>query len=388
MQLKGYCQPATCWQYLHDVSSSLEAVHSTGKSHGNISLAHVIVKGRHFELADNFGNTPKESDIWSLAASAMELMLGSPIFNGKGEDAVNSRTPIPSLASNDAHTLSELLCRCLSPSKSQRPSAAEIKDVAAKELKIAAGKHREVRMPKEVAGETEVHEIERKWPDSMMSINLKFLITLLLAFASWQSINAQTLEEAGEKELLRMRGSVLLLRDNTKENWDRAQDEISDQLNTFTLMDKLRDSVNDCKPISDRVKRLRINVIIGELKEGRRVQNSSKELLGGEDSRFSYSIFEKCIKKKATATYTIAGHSGKQVFVVIPYRAGNPYSCTLSVGNGEQLEPDNVDKEGISYFFIDTAAGPAPGEDITLKIYNGKNDNASFVIMNHNYKDK
>ena len=109
--LKGYCNMAVCWQFMHDVSSSLEAIHSRNKAHGKVSLGEVIIKGRRFELTENSSGTGKEEDIWCLAASAMELMLGSSIFNGKGEKEISANTPIPSLTDPDADRLNTLLTR-------------------------------------------------------------------------------------------------------------------------------------------------------------------------------------------------------------------------------------------------------------------------------------
>ena len=390
--LKGYCNMAVCWQFMHDVSSSLEAIHSRNKAHGKVSLGEVIIKGRRFELTENSSGTGKEEDIWCLAASAMELMLGSSIFNGKGEKEISANTPIPSLTDPDADRLNTLLTRCLSPIKGERPTASQIKERAAEEIEKVARKQREPRTPKELFGETEVEEIDRKWPDSIFAQVVKSIIIILMFITGVQALNAQTLEEAGEHELQLMRDAVILLRNDNEKSWEKAQNELKKLLNSFTLMDELRDNKNDCKPISSKVKRLGVNVIVSELKNGNRIQFSNRELLNGSNKNFAFSMFEKCIMKNATATYRITGRHGKQVFMIIPYRSGNKYSCTLQFSNEKQLKPVmkpvTKDKNGISYYFIETENGPEPGDTITLTITNEKNENASFVIMNHNYRDK
>jgi hypothetical protein len=386
--LKGYCNMAVCWQFMHDISSSLENIHSRNKAHGKVSLGNVIVEGRHFKLVENCSGAEKEEDIWCLAASAMELMLGSSIFNGKGEGEINTNTPIPSLAAPEAEKLNALLVQCLSPVKEKRATATQIKDIAAREINRTAEKRREPKMQKEFIGETTVEEIDSKWPDNIFTQTIRSIIVLLIFLTGTQTMNAQTLEEAGEHELLQMRNAVLLLRNDNEKSWNKAQDELDKLKEIFTLMDELRDSKNDCKPISSEVKRFGVNIIVSELKNGRRIQLSNRELLDGSDERFDFSMFEKCIKKNSTATYKMTGRYGKQVFLVIPYRSGNKYSCSLQFGERAPLKPDIIDKNGISYFFIDANEGPSPEETTTLKITNKKNGNASFVIMNHNYREK
>ena len=386
--LRGYCNLTVCWQFLYDISSSLEVIHSHNKAHGKVSLGEVVIKGRHFKLNENNSETAKEEDVWCLAASAMELMLGSSIFNGKGENEINANTPLPSLPDLEADRLNTLLTQCLSPVKKERPTVSQIKDTAAEEIKKAAGKRREPRMKKEFFGKTEAEEIDRRWPDCISVQAIRSIIVILMLLTGVHTLKAQTLEQAGESELRQMRDAVLLLRNENEESWDKAQDELEKLINTFTLMDELRDSKNDCKPISSKVKRLGVNIIVSELKNGNRVQLSNRELLDGSDENFAFSMFEKCINKKATATYKMTGRHGKQVFMIIPYRSGNKYSCSLQFGNREPLKPASIDNNGISYYFIDTEDGPKPGDTITLTITNGRDENASFVIMNHNHRNK
>jgi hypothetical protein len=108
--------------------------------------------------------------------------------------------------------------------------------------------------------------------------------------------------------------------------------------------------------------------------------------LSGDNPHFEYSLFEKGIKKGATATYTLSGRSGQQCFVIVPYSAGQAYSTELRIGSGTALRPDK-DENGVTYYVISSKAGPKPGENITLKITNkDSRSNASFVVINHNYR--
>ena len=89
ISLRGHCSTALCLQYIRQVAAQLDALHSQQQTHGQVGLRQVSINDHDFVLnpsaATHTGNP--ESDIWQLAASAMELMLGTPILNGGGEKA-------------------------------------------------------------------------------------------------------------------------------------------------------------------------------------------------------------------------------------------------------------------------------------------------------------
>lgn len=387
--IKGFCTLPVCWLYLHDIATELVTIHGKGMAHGNISVTATALSDNRFTLCNGGTGTTAESDIWQLAASAMELMLGSPIMNGKGERGMRADTPIPMLPNKDADALNRLLSRCLAFEKEKRPKAIEVAECAKKEMERIAQAQREQKPRQAMTRKDTLEKFERQWPEAIKANITRIIAFLAVATIGCTSLQAQTVEMNGEEMLTTMRDAVLLLRNNDEASWERAQDEFQKHLNSVTLMDELQDRTNDCLPIAGKVKKRGVNRLITELKNGRRVQNSERELLDGSDSRFNYSIFEKCIKQGATSTYTMKGRSGKQVYLVIPYKTDNRYSCKLIMEGERVFEPSLADENGISYFFIESDNGPQENETVTLKISNGeKNGNASFVIINHNYRDK
>ncbi len=85
----------------------------------------------------------------------------------------------------------------------------------------------------------------------------------------------------------------------------------------------------------------------------------------------------------------MTGRSGRQVFLIIPHSANQPYAVELRKNDGTILPATGKDANGITYFFISTQYGPEAGEPLTLKISNkDPNKNAAFVIINHNYRNK
>ena len=391
--LKGFCSIPLCWQFIREISEQLETVHASGRVHGRVDLGHVVIEGDHFvlEKEDSFKEQTTESDIWSLAASAFELMIGSPIFNGEGENSQNENTPIPSLPQPEAESLNRLLHSCLSIQKVQRPTAAEIRSAATDALARVGHQERQPRVHAIAHTQEQLDSIDRQWPEKMVTGALRGVAVLLVLLFStaFSSLQAQVKLNAGEEVTQDLLDAVLLLRHSDARSWNKAQDELEKWLPKFTLMNELQDQENDCLLINSQVKSFGVNRIVSELKRGNRVQNSGRELLDGADVRFNYSLFEKGVKMGRTATYTMSGRSGKQVFLVVPFASVQPYTVELVKADGTVIPPYGKDANGITYFEVDQAGGPAPGETLTLKITNkDASHNASFVIINHNYRDK
>ena len=388
--LKGYCPLGVCWQYLYDLADTIADMHSQGCCCGKIDLNRVQIDGPHFVLPPNNEGGCVGSDIWSLAASAMELVLGTPILNGKGEGAMRANTPIPLLSYKGYDAMNVLLQRCLAFDKEQRPTAVEVRDTAKKEIKRLASKPREKRKLLASSSANTANEIDNRWPESMIDGMKNVMLSLLLALFACLPLKAQAgLEVNGETETAKLLNAVLLLREAGNEQWNEAQEQFSKYANLVTLMDELKDRENDCLLVKSSIRHFGVNRIINAVKRGRRVQNSGKELLDGADARFKYSIYEKGVKKGCTATYKMTKRNGKQVFVIVPYLATQMYDTQLYVEGGVVYEPSMRDKNGVTYYYIDTEQGPCDSDILKLKIMNADDDaNASFVVINHNYRNK
>lgn len=387
--LRGFCSVEMCWRFLHDMADALAALHAQGAYYGRIDLRSVIVDGQHFLLPQDGKSGCASSDIWSLAAAAMELMLGSPILNGKGEVAMNAKTPVPILPNRECDAVNALLQRCLAYDKAARPAAAEVRTIADNEILRLSVKKRETRQLFAGTKAEERDEIDKKWPESIVDGVKNIIICLVLTLFACLPAMAQTsLETNGENETAKLLNAVLLLRDASDEQWNEAQDLFAKYANLVTLMDELKDRENDCLLVKKNVNHFGVNRIINAVKRGRRVQNSGKELLDGADARFKYSIYEKGVRKGCTAAYEMTKRSGKQVFVIIPYSAMQKYETNLYVEGGTVYQPTMRDKNGVTYYYIDAEPGPCAGDTLKLDITNNGNANAAFVIINHNYRNK
>lgn len=389
--LKGFCSIRVCWQFIYDVSGELEQLHASQNTHGSVDLSHVRVHGEHFELMDSVRPSTPASDVWALAASAMELILGSPIFNGGGESSQNANTPIPALPFPNAESLNLLLHRCLDNSAENRPSATEILEISRKELgndHISHGRKR--RMHPSTQTQEMMNKTDRQWPERMIAGPSRALLLLLtIMLSTLFSFGQIQLDKKQESVTCKLMDAVLILRQDNKQSWDSAQAVLEQIVPFFTLMNELQDEQNDCGLIGADVESFGVNRMVTELKKGGFIQNPIRELLNGSDPRFDYSLFEKGINKGSTATYTMTGRSGRQVFLIIPHSANQPYTVELRKKDGTILPAKGKDANGITYFIVNTQYGPEAGESLTLKISNkDPNKNVSFVIINHNYRNK
>lgn len=388
--LKGFCSIRLCWQFFYDVANTLEIIHASGKSHGAVDLNHVKIEGEHFGLMEGTNDSAMTSDIWSLAASAMELVLGSPIFNGEGESSQKPNTPIPTLPYPNTDQLNMLLHSCLDTDIHRRPSAAEIKRIAKEELEKIPSSGRKLRVLPSVKAQGSLEKTDLQWPERMVAgVAHSILILLMITLPNLVSFGQTTLDEHEEIVTSKLLNAVLVLRQGDTIAWKTAYDELAKQQSQFTLMNELKDERNDCSLVTENVQSFGVNRIVADLKMGMRVQNTGQELLDGSDTRFKYSLFEKGIKKGCTSTYTLKGRLGKQVFLIVPFAADQPYISELRKSDGTLIAPSGKDTDGITYYFVNTETGPSFGETLMLKISNKDlKNNASFVIINHNYRNK
>ena len=394
--IKGHVSVRRCCQFMFEVASELNLQSSQRKVLPVLTLEDIMIDGSHFSpsnddqsklFSNRFDMIPaqhetisQEDSVWNLAALTMELYLGYPIFNGEGMKAQKAGTPIPSIPNKEAKGLNLILAKCLSHAKSSRPSLQDVITMTSNELDRLP---EEKRMPRNM-GDSKKREnqnnIDRMWPDEFrksMTVLLFLLFSLPLAA---QSI----LRDKGETELANVLDAVLTIKKGGESNWNVAKTALAKHSGDFTLMDELKDKAHDCVMISSQVKSLGVNRMMNDIKRTNSVQNTGKDLLDGSDPRFNYSIYEKGIRGNVTATYTMTGRSGKQVFMVIPYAVGQEYATTIRI-NGKSYAPTSKDKNGISYFFLDK--GIVGNQELTLMIENKESLNASFVIANHNYRD-
>ena len=389
--MKGFSSKEVCWQYINDISSRLEELHSAGMALGRVELANVKVEGNSFSLIDNSPCKGSLSgDIWNLAASAFELMLGVPLFNGLGERAQKESTPLPSLPGSGMESLNALLRRCMCYKKENRPSMSEINRIAAGELEKCASQPRRKRSLPKNGTSKPCGKYDKEWPESMTLLrnSIISLLFLLLSSAQLQAQTHSVLDSNDEETTIKLIEATLLLRSGEEKKWNEARNEFSKRIGIFTLMDELKDRSHDCALLPSQVKCFGINRMIKELKSEKSVQNTGKGLLDGSDTRFNYSIYEKGIKRCSEALYEMSGRYGKQIFAVVPFSPSQNYETELCVAGGIVYEPSYKGTDGVTYYCIESGEAPAQGSSLQLKIKNNDSNNASFVIINHNYRNR
>lgn len=220
---------------------------------------------------------------------------------------------------------------------------------------------------------------------------LFYLYTML--FVS-MTLFAQTVQEGGRTidhtvksdvqivnhELAALVDVVRLLRIQNQENFDKAAKYLKED-RLWTAMSetgKLQDT--ECKP-ADKVPGFKLNRILSGVSRERKYVSAKGEMLNGEDGRYDYSLYERSLKKKRKATYTLKKRSGKQTFVVVPFFAQKG-SLAVSI-NGKKLSSTQEDKDGtIICSFVPS------GQNISVTIANKSNNHLSFVVINHNSRKK
>ena len=162
----GKCDEKTCWQFLHDVAAGLAHLHNQNPPiiHQDIKPDNILINQGEYVITD-FGislNTqsgedddgivkgtkpymPPEKfsegysgpimagDIWALGASAFELITGQLPFP-QGGSMQKIDTPIPHINGNYSEDLKELIARCMSYHRWDRPLARDIEEIA--EIKL------------------------------------------------------------------------------------------------------------------------------------------------------------------------------------------------------------------------------------------------------------
>lgn len=80
---------------------------------------------------DGFSSLPiPESDIWSLGATAFELLTGKTPFGTSGGEKQNRNTPFPKIVAPVSNNLKRIISSCIEANATKRPTAEAIVDLA------------------------------------------------------------------------------------------------------------------------------------------------------------------------------------------------------------------------------------------------------------------
>lgn len=143
----------------------------------------------------------------------------------------------------------------------------------------------------------------------------------------------------------------------------------------ITLMDEIeRDTKHEFR--GNGANKFKMNQVVtyvysrqntGMVSKGDYFNSTEKDVL--------YSVIEKNVKSKQTATYTLTGHLGMQEFVFVSYNPKTNFSATVNGKSATEKE------KGVQTIRIDHVK---KSDTITFSITNNSGYDESFVILNHN----
>ncbi len=203
------------------------------------------------------------------------------------------------------------------------------------------------------------------------------LYIAVLAFVLADSAAAQT----GNKELDRLVGIATMLRSADAAVFNRAQKMLEDDA-LWTPMDELgRLQATECTP-AEKVTRFKLNRLLSRADGQRKYVTSRGDFLNGEDERYDYSLYERSLRARQSATYSLKGRVGQQTFVLVPHSASaNGLSLSVSAPGVTFNAPKKLPN---GCLLVSTAGKLSKEQRITLCVKNASAAPQSFVLINHN----
>ena len=167
--LCGYGRPSMAWKLLLDISRQLEPLHDTGHAYGNISPDSIVIDSDGKFVLDALSadeqKGSREADIWYLGAAVFELLMGMPLFGGKGNAVQTGSTPVPRFSTRYGEELSRLVKDCLNYDPKMRPDAGSICKASLEGLSECA-RTDSARRPGNLSSEN-VQPDMNYWPEQM-----------------------------------------------------------------------------------------------------------------------------------------------------------------------------------------------------------------------------
>lgn len=208
-----------------------------------------------------------------------------------------------------------------------------------------------------------------------MRLRYSYLIMCVIAqICTAQNVAIQ------DKELASLVGVAKMLRVQNEANFEKAKQilKADDKWTPMSETGDVRDT--ECKPV-DKALGFKLNRILTSVARERKYVSTKGEMLNGEDERYNYSLYERSLKKKSEATYTLKNRHGKQTIIIVPFNAqkGN---LTVRI-NGKRLSSAKELDDGIII-----CGFSVKNKDITLTVSNKSTEPLSFVIINHNSRKK
>ena len=383
-EIAGYATEKQVWQMMLNLSESC----GTGVL-GNVTHRDIVISGSEYlmqkiqnpaagkkkafaapETFKTVGMSGSEtSDIWTLGAVAFYMITGENVFEGKGGETQNANTQIPRISSTHASgELSSLIHRCLSFSPKERPSVAEIRQMAHDALGRPEAPRRKLTS---LTGKGYSASLITFWPEEMVMFLLFCLLSCIPISLSGQTGRFEVPDE--------MANLVFQCADlRSASNTDKVTKALQQDLQ-WTIMDELPPHDNECTE-TDEVGMFGLNDIMPRLLLKRRgVVNTSSKMRDGRDKRFHYSLLEITVKKNSSVSYQIEGRKGEQIFAIVPFDTNTNYKAFIEEGD-RQEEGFNAEKTR----YIRLRKKIKETDRIKLTVSNQSDKNAAFIIINYN----
>lgn len=164
--IAGELDEAGAWQLLRDVADQAQ------NSSVPICPSHILIDGNNFRLAEwsrgyemAYLSPQGYSASWALGATVFFVFMDCPLFGGEGGKVQRASTPVPSMRKG-LEELNEVVSRCLAYNPEERPSLAEIRATAIKNMERLKKEKPAERVLKRKGGEGRT-PLEESWPEEM-----------------------------------------------------------------------------------------------------------------------------------------------------------------------------------------------------------------------------
>lgn len=211
------------------------------------------------------------------------------------------------------------------------------------------------------------------------------IYTLLLILCFSISTFAQK-ATFSDKELSALVDIVKMLRTSNETNFNKATQVLKSDTK-WTMMDETGAvrADKECKA-SDKVPGFKLNRILSKVSGGRKYVATHGDMVNGEDTRYNYSLYERALKPGVEVAYRLKGREGKQTFVIVPFKADAKFEVAVK-SNGKTVSSSKKNPDG-TVVVEWTKNTPSKTLTFDLVVKNGSKDSQSFVIINHNTRNK
>ena len=393
-ELAGHCSEMTAWRILMDVSQALQSDSSAPVCPALIAIqedgSFTLTKPTEsFELGGfaapetHQGTATEACAVWSLAAAIFYVVMGRQVMNDKGGAAQHESSKLPFMRSSWP-LLSETVQRCLNYHPEQRPSLAEIHELASQRynLCIESIKKGPKFQEKKSGNDQNDSQTMRNlafWPETMK----KALFVIILVFSA-AFVSAQQAVDQETQHLIDIVSSIRKADPQQREQaWNNASKALSTD-KSWTIMDEIQPHKSECRLTDRSVQWFAINRILTS-KMGYESNQVRGDFNNGENPDFNYSLIERSIKAGETASYDLKSREGEQAFVLVPFDTQTKLEAEVTRG-GTTLAKGTKKADGNVYLVIGKDKNVKASDVLNLVVTNKSDKSCAYVLINHNVR--